>query len=408
MDNVIIFGEKNPKLNFVSSRYFSRSNYNIFLSDDEYKYVSYGKLLSQSNEPLNTNNITSELFSSAIKTIIFAPEICFQCAESTLACPLLIKSTDEEIIKEPENLKIKWWRIKNEIEILDWENSCPFFHSFMDLPVTIEEKKFLRLYLSAQLQKTLSMINEGIFAEARSFLEYNANIIYDILRSRPSKRVPNYKGWGRERGGAPSTLVSIKPKKYDRSSLLKKSSENVLSVIKYKIEDFMDLPKEGFSFDLGTANNLSISENYELGKWLRKPLFDIPALIPQAWLRYIHDDKLRGAKDPLKDLTFSCVDFLIIWNNQKIVIEIDGQPHFAEFNRSKKKWEPSLKKYTENLIKERKIKKQGFRIFRISDIEIDEAQNWEDLDDILELEETLGLWDIDNLPNYIPHICFFN
>jgi len=100
-----------------------------------------------------------------------------------------------------------------------------------------------------------------------------------------------------------------------------------------------------------------------------------PALIPQAWVNWIHyeprdkERALRQKKEPFR------VDFAMFRESRRIVIEVDGSSHFSEIldidpQSDRIKFEPSLEKYTEHLKKDRWLRKQGWEVWRFSDLEL--------------------------------------
>jgi very-short-patch-repair endonuclease len=104
-----------------------------------------------------------------------------------------------------------------------------------------------------------------------------------------------------------------------------------------------------------------------------------PALIPQAWVNWIHyepQDKERAErrkKEPFR------VDFMMFSGGRRLVIEVDGTSHFSEIldieaRSGRIKFEPSLVKYTEHLKKDRWLRNQGWEVWRFSDLEILETE----------------------------------
>ncbi|MCB9420847.1 MAG: DUF559 domain-containing protein [Ardenticatenaceae bacterium] len=93
-------------------------------------------------------------------------------------------------------------------------------------------------------------------------------------------------------------------------------------------------------------------------------IWNYPALIPQAWVNWIHydpkdeDRAKRAQKEPfrvdfmLKDSDL-CPDF--------VIFEIDGSSHFG-----------SMEGYTEHLRKDRWLRKQGWKVIRVSNLEVDQ------------------------------------
>ncbi|HEX9756905.1 MAG TPA: hypothetical protein VGB26_03785 [Nitrospiria bacterium] len=100
-----------------------------------------------------------------------------------------------------------------------------------------------------------------------------------------------------------------------------------------------------------------------------------PALIPQVWLNWIHftpENNVRSKK--VKQEPFQ-VDFVLFYSGRKIVMEIDKVISVDEQtdngNRSEKNQSDlNLEKYTENLKKDRWLRRQGWEVWRFSEAEI--------------------------------------
>ena len=91
-----------------------------------------------------------------------------------------------------------------------------------------------------------------------------------------------------------------------------------------------------------------------------------PALFSQVHLHY--DPKtitqlveIEGKK---KRLTFQRMDFLILYNNYRIIIEIDGVEHYSSDGK------PDPKKYSDQVAYDRKMKFLGYHIFRLGGHEL--------------------------------------
>lgn len=104
-------------------------------------------------------------------------------------------------------------------------------------------------------------------------------------------------------------------------------------------------------------------------------LVQYPALIPQVWLNYIHDANL-GPLDSEKahlDERPSRVDFVMLCQGRKRVIEIDDPGHYAVMKDGR--LVASEEEYTKNLRIERRFKWDGYEIHRFSNWEINNAFN---------------------------------
>lgn len=97
-------------------------------------------------------------------------------------------------------------------------------------------------------------------------------------------------------------------------------------------------------------------------------LLDTPALIPQVWVNWLHYDSKdltraeRARKEPFR------VDFVIKDENVSedlAVVEIDGSSHFS-----------SMDVYTQHVRKDRWLRSQGWKVYRITNQEIEECEDF--------------------------------
>jgi len=242
----------------------------------------------------------------------------------------------------------------------------------------------MKLYLDAHLRSCICDLHRRM--PTSRWNAANQDIIGDILSSEPGNRVSGHKGWGRKRGGAPETVGFMLDEEYDRSEILPVIPEDQLGLFRLWCEEVERIGRIGFKSSIATVGNLTLWERHEIGGWLRRPLKCYPALIPQVWLQHIHDPKL-GPSDPLKREAYSRVDFVVLWNDKKLVIEIDGPEHYAEWDRAERNWHISEVIYTRNLVRERRLRKQGWLFFRLSNQEVEEASSWYDIDNLIGFSE---------------------
>jgi hypothetical protein len=99
-------------------------------------------------------------------------------------------------------------------------------------------------------------------------------------------------------------------------------------------------------------------------------VWEHPALIPQAWVNWIHYDPKdpqraeRAQKEPFR------VDFMLKDGDISphfVIFEIDGQSHFED-----------IIAYTRHLQRDRWLRKQGWPVFRISNYEVEHYENFND------------------------------
>lgn len=82
--------------------------------------------------------------------------------------------------------------------------------------------------------------------------------------------------------------------------------------------------------------------------------FDLPALIPQVYLHYDPYTKRAGGK-----LVRQRMDFLLLLpNRRRIVIELDGQQHYANNGRPR----PDL--YAAMVSEDRRLRLDGYEVYR--------------------------------------------
>jgi len=96
---------------------------------------------------------------------------------------------------------------------------------------------------------------------------------------------------------------------------------------------------------------------------------EVPVLIPQAWIQWHSKTKqdLRSTSSTYADDLYR-VDFVAFWDNRRYAIPIDDISHYAKKNGSN--WEASEVEYAKRLKEDRKLRKTGWQVFRVSNWEI--------------------------------------
>lgn len=90
----------------------------------------------------------------------------------------------------------------------------------------------------------------------------------------------------------------------------------------------------------------------------------MPALLPQV---YLHYDPYSMKRHGFKYLLRQRMDFLLLLNNNKrIVIEIDGVQHYAEFDK------PSPRLYSSMVSADRELKLLGYEVYRFGGFELNQ------------------------------------
>ena len=88
----------------------------------------------------------------------------------------------------------------------------------------------------------------------------------------------------------------------------------------------------------------------------------MPALLPQV---YLHYDPFSIKRHGFKYLLRQRMDFLLLLNNNKrIVIEIDGVQHYAESDK------PSPKLYSSMVSADRELKLLGYEVYRFGGVHV--------------------------------------
>lgn len=96
-----------------------------------------------------------------------------------------------------------------------------------------------------------------------------------------------------------------------------------------------------------------------------------PVLIPQVYLHY--DPKSKSERKNCtfnEDLIFQRMDFLMLYNGRRVIIEIDGNSHITSLG------EADIVKYAKQLEYDRVMKFLGYEVFRIGNSELD-TETWE-------------------------------
>jgi len=116
---------------------------------------------------------------------------------------------------------------------------------------------------------------------------------------------------------------------------------------------------------------------------------DIPVLIPQAWIQWHSRSKknLRSVSSIHSDELYR-VDFVAFWENKRYVILVDDISHYAVKNDSK--WYADQESYSKRLKEDRKLRKEDWQVFRVSNWELRNDETFkatlEDLQDFIKFQ----------------------
>jgi hypothetical protein len=114
-------------------------------------------------------------------------------------------------------------------------------------------------------------------------------------------------------------------------------------------------------------------------------VLDFPALIPEVWLNYVGPERTLADEEHLRENP-QRVDFVMLAEGRKCVVEIDGPSHYATFDEGPPgRYEVSEERYAKNLKVERSLRRQGWEIHRFANVEIRGASD----DDFVALVEHL-------------------
>lgn len=99
--------------------------------------------------------------------------------------------------------------------------------------------------------------------------------------------------------------------------------------------------------------------------------FDLPALLPQVYLHY--DPKTIQELYGEKRTSYQRMDFLMLINSHRIILEVDDIKHYSDDNG---KGSPT--KYAEMVAYDRKMRFHNYEIYRIGGYELIQ-ENYEDM-----------------------------
>jgi hypothetical protein len=128
------------------------------------------------------------------------------------------------------------------------------------------------------------------------------------------------------------------------------------------------------------AQQSSLMSLYSLNRALVLRAFHFPALVPEAWLNVV--DRDDPTEEDIQHLSENPqrVDFALFARGYKAVIEIDGKTHYGFQKQGTGQWVASEQRYTKNLRIERSLRRQGWGIYRFSNLETRETPTEEYLD----------------------------
>ncbi len=322
----IIFAARDPQQPFPNinikteagiQKFFSRTNYNLFIDNPEQaKHLSIGTLFKY----LGTNETNH----------------CEKCKQHFGGCRLFVKAVEPEHIfgdgSGKEHHIKEWIRIQEGPVFPAWQE-CNVFRMLLGMTETEAERTFLGEYL----------IWAGF--QSKGLNRYDQLIPKTFQNWQPSPDDP-------PQYGRYITYIG-------RWDLLGESYPP---------------NRDAWEFSMQMLDCLSY-----------------PALIPQVWLNFIYERNL-GLLDPARghlEENPARVDFVMLFDGGKHVIEIDGPEHYAEFKGGR--YLVSEERYTKNLRIERRLEWDGWKAHRFSNWEVLNTSNMEYFVAVLGLGDPLSV-----------------
>lgn len=108
----------------------------------------------------------------------------------------------------------------------------------------------------------------------------------------------------------------------------------------------------------------------------------VPVLVPQAWIEWHSKTKanLRNEGSAYKD-NLMRVDFVAFWKNKRFAILVDDIGHYSIKN-SMGTYVANEEQYSKRLKEDRKLRKESWEVFRVSNWEVREDHTGEVLNDL--------------------------
>lgn len=96
---------------------------------------------------------------------------------------------------------------------------------------------------------------------------------------------------------------------------------------------------------------------------------EVPILIPQAWIQWHSKPKkdLRSEMSSYADDLYR-VDFVAFWKWKRFAILVDDIGHYAR--KIGTRWDADEEAYSKRLKEDRRLRKEGWQVFRVSNWEI--------------------------------------
>lgn len=160
------------------------------------------------------------------------------------------------------------------------------------------------------------------------------------------------------------------------------------------LEDLFEISssaKNDFKRELVRMNQSEYEKSFFLAyaKRFEMAKKDLPVLIPQAWIQWHSQSKanLRSTSAKHKDDLYR-VDFVAFWRNKRYAILVDDISHYAERADENSDWKAHEESYSKRLKEDRKLRKETWQVFRVSNWELRQPRR---IDETLnDLQEFIG------------------
>lgn len=129
-----------------------------------------------------------------------------------------------------------------------------------------------------------------------------------------------------------------------------------------------------------TPNELCFLNAYE--EKYKMTSEEVPVLVPQAWIEWHSKTKanLRNEGSAYID-NLMRVDFVAFWKDKRFAILVDDIGHYGKKN-ALGRWEADEEQYSKRLKEDRKLRKESWEVFRVSNWEVREDHTGEVLNDL--------------------------
>jgi hypothetical protein len=184
------------------------------------------------------------------------------------------------------------------------------------------------------------------------------------------------------------------------SQTLKFEWQHGIGIIKNSVYPKFDYQKLANAFGCDTTNvtlkqalrdmNQTAYEKEFFLTYARK--FDmanksVPVLIRQAWIQWHSFPKKNLPSNASLNVDdMYRVDFVAFWNNKRFLIFVDDISHYAL--KQGKNWLANEESYSKRLQEDRKLRKEGWQVFRISNWELKNKDSLEDM--LIDLQYFIG------------------